>query len=142
MSLTNAQVHVAPEFGGLRVDKTWATQAVYNLIANALKFTRDGGVPDVEVSPYRPNESNAETIGISVRDRGPGVAPEHAERIFQLFQRAVGREIEGTGAGLAIVRQIAERHGGNAWVQPRDGGGSEFIITFGKNNHLQGVNDL
>ena len=142
VSLTNAQVHVAPEFGGLRVDKTWATQAVYNLIANALKFTRDGGVPDVEVSPYRPDESNAETIGISVRDRGPGVAPEHAERIFQLFQRAVGREIEGTGAGLAIVRQIAERHGGNAWVQPRDGGGSEFIITFGKNNNLQGVNDL
>ena len=142
VSVTNAQVHVAPEFGGLRVDKTWATQAVYNLIANALKFTRDGGVPDVEVSPYRPDESNSETIGITVRDRGPGVAPEHAERIFQLFQRAVGREIEGTGAGLAIVRQIAERHGGNAWVQPRDGGGSEFIITFSKNNNLQGVNEL
>ena len=142
VSVTNAQIHVAPEFGGLRVDKTWATQAVYNLIANALKFTRDGGVPEVEVSPYRPNEADRETIGIAVRDRGPGVAPEHAERIFQLFQRAVGREIEGTGAGLAIVRQIAERHGGNAWVQPRDGGGSEFIITFGKNNNLQGVNEL
>ena len=142
VSATNAQVHVAPEFGGLRVDKTWATQAVYNLIANALKFTRDGGVPDVEVSPYRPDETNSETVGITVRDRGPGVAPEHAERIFQLFQRAVGREIEGTGAGLAIVRQIAERHGGNAWVQPRDGGGSEFIITFGKNKNLQGVNEL
>jgi signal transduction histidine kinase len=142
VSATNAQVHVAPVFGGLRVDKTWATQAVYNLIANALKFTRDGGVPDVEVSPYRPDETNSETVGITVRDRGPGVAPEHAERIFQLFQRAVGREIEGTGAGLAIVRQIAERHGGHAWVQPRDGGGSEFIITFGRNKNLQGVNEL
>jgi signal transduction histidine kinase len=43
---------------------------------------------------------------------------------------------------LAIVRQIAERHGGNAWVQPRDGGGSEFIITFGERNDLEGVNDL
>jgi signal transduction histidine kinase len=65
-----------------------------------------------------------------VRDRGPGVTPEHAERIFQLFQRAVGREVEGTGAGLAIVRQIAERHGGRSWVEPRPGGGSEFVITF------------
>ena len=62
-------------------------------------------------------------MGIVVRDRGPGVAPEHAERIFQLFQRAVGREVEGTGAGLAIVRQVAERHGGRAWVQSREGGG-------------------
>jgi signal transduction histidine kinase len=43
----------------------------------------------------------------------------------------VNREIEGTGAGLAIVQQVAERHGGRAWVQPRAGGGSEFIITFG-----------
>lgn len=142
VSATNAQVHVAPEIGGLRVDKTWATQAVYNLIANALKFTRDGGAPEIDVTAYRPQESGSETVGIAVRDRGPGVAPEHAERIFQLFQRAVGREIEGTGAGLAIVRQIAERHGGHAWVQPRDGGGSEFIITFGKNNNLQGVNEL
>jgi signal transduction histidine kinase len=48
-----------------------------------------------------------------------------------LFQRAVGREVEGTGAGLAIVRQIAERHNGNAWVRPHEGGGSEFIVTFG-----------
>ena len=142
VNATNAQIRVAQDFGGLRVDKTWATQAVYNLIANALKFTRDGSVPEVEVAPYRLDGSCSETVGIAVRDRGPGVEPAHAERIFQLFQRAVGREIEGTGAGLAIVRQIAERHGGNAWVQPRDGGGSEFIITFGDGNDLEGVNDL
>jgi len=142
LNATNAKVLVAPEFGGLRVDKTWAAQAVYNLIANALKFTRDGGAPEVEIAPYRPEGNGTEIAGILVRDRGPGVAPEHAERIFQLFQRAVGREIEGTGAGLAIVRQIAERHGGHAWVKPRDGGGSEFIITFGEHNDLEGVNDL
>jgi signal transduction histidine kinase len=113
------------------VDKTWATQAIYNLIANALKFSREGEAPDVEVAPYRPEGPGRNAVGIVVRDRGPGIAPEHTERIFQLFQRAVGREVEGTGAGLAIVRQIAERHGGSAWVEPRQGGGSEFIITFG-----------
>jgi signal transduction histidine kinase len=139
INATNAEIHVAKDFGGLLVDKIWATQAVYNLIANALKFTRDGERPVVEIAPYRPNGPDSSAIGIAVRDRGPGIAPEHAERIFQLFQRAVGREVEGTGAGLAIVRQIAERHGGNAWVDPREGGGSEFIITFGQSNDMQGV---
>jgi len=131
INATRARVHVAKDFQGLRVDKTWATQAIYNLIANALKFTREGAAPDVEIAPYRPEGPGRNAIGIVVRDRGPGIAPEHTERIFQLFQRAVGREVEGTGAGLAIVRQIAERHGGSAWVEPRQGGGSEFIITFG-----------
>jgi signal transduction histidine kinase len=138
INATRARIHVAKNFHGLRVDKTWATQAVYNLIANALKFTREGEAPDVEVAPYRPQGPGRNAIGIAVRDRGPGIAPEHAERIFQLFQRAVGREIEGTGAGLAIVRQIAERHGGSAWVEPRQGGGSEFIITFAEGKDLAG----
>jgi GAF domain-containing protein len=137
ISATNAQVRLARNFHGLRVDKTWATQAVYNLIVNALKFTRSGEAPDVEIAPYQPQGPDSKVVGIAVRDRGPGVAPEHAERIFQLFQRAVGREVEGTGAGLAIVRQIAERHGGNAWVEPREGGGSEFVITFGNGKDVQ-----
>lgn len=132
INATNAQVRVAKNFDGLRVDRVWATQAIYNLIANALKFSRNGEPPDIEIEPYRSNGSNSNVAGITVRDRGPGVPKEHAERIFQLFQRAVGREIEGTGAGLAIVRQISERHGGNAWVEQREGGGSEFIITFSR----------
>ncbi len=128
---TGARVRVANDLPRLRVNKTWATQGISNLIANALKFRRDGEAPDIEIAPYRPIENSGVGIGLIVRDRGPGLAPEHAERIFQLFQRAVGREVEGTGAGLAIVRQVAERHGGRAWVRPREGGGSEFILTFG-----------
>jgi signal transduction histidine kinase len=139
INFTNAWIRVVNDFSELRVDKTWATQAVYNLIANALKFTRNGEAPDVEIAPYRSPGSASSVIGIAVRDRGPGVAPEHAERIFQLFQRAVGREVEGTGAGLAIVRQIAERHGGSAWVEPRPGGGSEFIITFTQTGDREGA---
>jgi signal transduction histidine kinase len=104
---------------------------VYNLVANALKFTRPNEPPEIEIAPYHANGTAPAEVGLVVRDRGSGVAPEHAERIFQLFQRAVGREVEGTGAGLAIVRQVAERHGGRAWVQPREGGGAEFILTFG-----------
>ncbi|MEW6245988.1 MAG: PAS domain S-box protein [Nitrospirota bacterium] len=127
---TGATMRVAPDLPRLRVNATWVTHGVYNLVANALKFTRAGEAPDIEIASYQP-KPDEKVVGIVVRDRGPGVAPEHAERIFQLFQRAVGREVEGTGAGLAIVRQVAERHGGRAWVQPREGGGSEFILTFG-----------
>ena len=65
-----------------------------------------------------------------MRDRGPGISEEYRERIFSLFQRAVSRRVEGTGAGLAIVRQVAERHGGSAFMRSREGGGSEFIITL------------
>ncbi len=127
---TGATVRVAPDLPRLRVNATWATHGVYNLVANALKFTRAGEAPDIEIASYQP-KPDEKVAGIVVRDRGPGVAPEHSERVFQLFQRAVGREVEGTGAGLAIVRQVAERHGGRAWVQPREGGRSEFILTFG-----------
>lgn len=128
---TGATVRVVSPLPRFRANSTWATQGVYNLIANALKFTRPDTNPDIEIAPYHSNGTVSPEIGLIVRDRGPGVAPEHAERIFELFQRAVGREIEGTGAGLAIARQVAERHGGRVWVQPREGGGAEFILTFG-----------
>lgn len=127
---TGARVRVTNDLPRLRVNRTWAIQGISNLIANALKFRRDDEVSDIEITPYHPQSEESREVGLIVCDRGPGVAPEHAERIFQLFQRAVGREVEGTGAGLAIVRQVAERHGGRAWVRPREGGGSEFILTF------------
>ena len=131
MKRTAAKVLVAPSLPRMRVDRRWASEAVYNLVSNALKYTREGTVPEIEIAPYHSEQSHREEVGLIVRDRGPGVAPEQAERIFKLFQRAVGREIEGTGAGLAIVQEIAHQHGGRAWVQPREGSGSEFIITFG-----------
>lgn len=135
---TGARVRIVTPLPRFRANNTWATQGVYNLLTNALKFTRPNEAPEVEIAPYQPSGKASAEVGLVVRDRGPGVAPEHADRIFQLFQRAVGREIEGTGAGLAIVRQVAERHGGRAWVQPREGGGAEFILTFGAANRQKG----
>lgn len=123
---SNATVRVASDLPALQVDRTWATEALYNLVSNALKYTQDGEAPIIDIEAYH----EADKVGFVIKDRGPGVRAEHAEKIFQMFQRAVGREIEGTGAGLAIVRQIAERHRGRAWVEAREGGGSAFIITF------------
>jgi signal transduction histidine kinase len=126
---SGAEVRVADGLPRLYVDKTWAVQAVYNLVANALKFTREGQPPEIEIDTYHPR-AGVGAVGIVVRDRGLGVCAEHRERIFGLFRRAVDRDVDGTGAGLAIVRQIARRHGGDVWVEGRQGGGSEFTITF------------
>lgn len=126
-----ARLSISGNLPRVRADRRWVTQAVYNLIANALKFTNPGETPDVEIHEYVPQGNEPAGVGLVVCDRGPGIPAGYAERVFQLFQRAVGRDVEGTGAGLAIVRQIAERHGGQAWFRPREGGGSEFVVTFG-----------
>lgn len=131
ISETQAVVEIVGELPRIRVDPRWLRQSLFNLVGNALKFCRNDEPPHVEIAAYVPESEGAAVTGLVVRDRGPGIAPEHVERVFQLFQRAVGRKIEGTGAGLAIVRQISTRYGGDAWYEPRPGGGSQFVITFG-----------
>jgi len=128
---SGARVRVEPRLPRLHVDRTLAVQAVSNLLSNALKFRLRDAVPELEIGGYAAKPDAADGAGLVVRDRGPGVSPEHRERIFEPFQRTVGREVQGTGVGLAIVRRVAEQHGGTAWVQSRRGGGSEFIVTFG-----------
>ena len=125
---TCARITVRSPLPRLRVNKTWAVQGIYNLVANALKFVAPGTSPDIEIAPHIEIDlDGGRVVGLVVRDRGPGVPSDQYDRIFELFRRAVGRDIEGTGAGLAIVRQVAERHGGRTWVSPRDGGGSDFL---------------
>jgi PAS domain S-box-containing protein len=124
---TAAQIEIESPLPIIHGDRRWLTQALQNLLVNALKFTVEGRAPQISVVSYR----NEGLPGLAIADRGPGVEEKHAERFFDLFQRAVSRKIEGTGAGLAIVRQVAERHGGKAFVLAREGGGSRFVITFG-----------
>jgi PAS domain S-box-containing protein len=125
-----ANVAVNGPFPTIRAEKTWIVEALSHLLANALKFTVDNAPPVIELAPYESQDHPTE-VGFVIRDRGPGVPPDSRERIFHLFRRAVSRQIPGTGVGLAIVREVAERHRGRAFVRGRDGGGSEFVITFG-----------
>jgi PAS domain S-box-containing protein len=101
-------------------------QLLQNLIANALKFT-DGRVPVVTVSAGW-EEGDCR---ISVADNGIGIAAEHRDRIFEMFQRLHGRErFEGTGIGLALTKRIVELHGGRIWVDSAPGEGATFSFTL------------
>lgn len=124
---TGAVIRVEPDLPEVVGDRNWITQGIYNLLSNAIKYTPEGRAPEIEVAAVRKQDA----AGIVVRDRGMGVDEKCRESIFDLFRRGAGNPADGTGAGLAIVRTTAARHGGRAWVEPRDSGGSAFYITFG-----------
>jgi light-regulated signal transduction histidine kinase (bacteriophytochrome) len=96
-----------------------------NLIGNALKFC--GRTPCIHIGARREGRQWI----FSVRDNGIGLDPQHAERIFQVFQRLHTRsEYPGTGIGLAICKKIIERHGGRIWVESQPGAGATFMFTL------------
>lgn len=103
------------------------TQAVINLLANAVTFVEPGESPRVRVW----GEKLDGRLRLWVADNGIGVAPEHQERIFGVFERLHGtEEYPGTGVGLAIVRKGVERMGGKVGVESRRGEGSRFWIEL------------
>lgn len=104
------------------------TQVFQNLIGNAIKF-RSAVAPQIHVGAV----SLPEAWQFSVRDNGIGIDPEHAERIFLIFQRLHSRrEYPGTGIGLALCKKIVERHGGKIWVESQPGAGATFYFTLPK----------
>jgi signal transduction histidine kinase len=103
------------------------TQSLLNLISNGLKFHPPGKTPHVEVSARRDKQN----VVLSVRDEGIGIAPEHQERIFKVFERLhTADSYPGTGIGLAIVRRGITRMGGSVRVESAPGKGSTFYISL------------
>ena len=101
-------------------------QIISNLLTNAVKYSPDGGVIEVD---SRVTEGFVE---VSVRDHGLGIAPEFAKRLFSRYERyeKTSGKVIGTGLGLAIARQIVEMQGGRIWVDTTVGEGSEFHFTL------------
>lgn len=130
---SQAKIQIGELSGDIVIQRTWAEEAIYNLVGNCIKYAKPDEPPTIEIeSLAEPDLEHPGEVGLVIRDRGIGIKADQAELIFELFKRAVGREIEGTGAGLAIVRAIAQKSGGRTWARPREGGGSEFYLVFGK----------
>ena len=136
-AITNARFSIE-EAGGevtsdplptIHADADQLLQLFQNLIANAIKFRREGTSPQVHIGV----EDGPEAVTVSVQDNGIGIDPQYSERIFTLFQRLHGKDkFKGTGIGLAICKKIVERHGGRIWVESQPGEGSKFILTLSK----------
>ena len=137
------------ELGFIQADARKVKQIAYNLLSNAVKFTNEGGEVTLRASrvsraevgrlsgswigrtfPLAENEF-AEFLEISVTDNGIGIAPEGLEQLFQPFSQidsGLARKFEGTGLGLAMVKLLAELHGGAVAVESAVGEGSRFTV--------------
>lgn len=102
-------------------DGNQVRQVLWNLVRNASQASRKGGDVLVEVRAV------GDEAEIAVLDRGPGVAPELREKLFDTFYSGTAR---GTGLGLAIVKRVADAHGGRVEVRSREGGGSVFAFVI------------
>ncbi|HEX7900301.1 MAG TPA: PAS domain S-box protein [Planctomycetota bacterium] len=109
-----------------RADKVLLGQVFTNLLSNALRFTEPGVPPVVRVRA----ESRGDRVRVWVEDNGIGIAPEHHERIFRIFERLNPRQFGGTGVGLAIVKRAMERMRGDLGLESAPGAGSRFWIEF------------
>ena len=119
---------------GLRADADpeRLRQVLANLIDNAIKYGRTGGVVTL-----RGREAGGGMVEISVRDDGPGIPPDALSRVFERFYRvdkARSREQGGTGLGLAIVKNVVQAHGGDVRVESSAGRGAEFFLTLPASN--------
>ncbi len=143
-------VEVSEELGAIEADGRKVKQIIYNLLSNAVKFTGDGGEVTLRAErvtraavgqpcgswaggrsfPLAENEF-AEFLRISVTDSGIGISPEGLEHLFTPFRQidsGLARKFEGTGLGLAMVKLLAELHGGTVAVESATGEGSCFTV--------------
>jgi signal transduction histidine kinase len=120
-----ADVRVAPDLPEVRVDPAAVGLALANLLDNAIKYSGERKVVRVDV------RRAGEAVAVSVEDEGVGIPGEEQARIFEKFYR-VGRSDtqgrRGSGVGLALVRHVAEAHGGRVTVESRPGQGSRFTL--------------
>ncbi len=126
----DVSLRIAAELPPVSIDARAVELAVINLLDHALKYAKDGGRVDIEVA------STGRWATLRVSDRGPGIAPEEQDRIFERFVRgrnAGETRVRGSGIGLALVKHIAESHGGRVRVESpvtEDGRGSAFELAI------------
>jgi len=118
----------------LTLDAGLIRRVLQNLLSNALKYTPPGGNVRIVVTPS-PGE-----IRVAVTDTGPGIAPEHQQRIFEKFGQVEDRQNrQGTGLGLTFCKLAVEAHGGCIGVESDVGQGSTFWLTLPRLNGTPGT---
>ncbi len=123
----NAKIFIGTLPDSIVADRVKIKQLLQNLITNAIKFSRDGVVPIVQVSCI----SEKDYWQFQVVDNGIGIDKEYNEKIFKLFQRLhSAAQYEGTGIGLSLCKKIVELHEGEIWVESEKGKGSTFFFTI------------
>jgi signal transduction histidine kinase len=122
-----AQVTIEQPLPEVMAHRTILVQVITNLLTNAIKFVPPGVQPNVRLWA----EPRDKYIRLWVEDNGIGIAPEHQDRIFQIFDRLHGNETyPGTGIGLAIVHKGVRRMGGRIGVESAPGQGSRFWVEL------------
>lgn len=120
------RVDVTPDLPRVRIDAVRIRQVLINLLTNASRFTRTGGVT-ITARPV------AWEIQIAVADTGVGIAPQDVVRVFEDFGQVDGslaRRHEGTGLGVPLSKRLVELHGGRMWLESRPGEGATFYFTL------------
>jgi signal transduction histidine kinase len=113
----------------VRCDSAMLTQAIANLLTNAMLYTQAGG--EVHMATELSAQDGVQSVKLSVADTGLGVREEERGQLFERFFRGSASRsagTPGTGLGLSIARHVLERHGGRITYRPRDQGGSEFAL--------------
>jgi PAS domain S-box-containing protein len=123
----HAEVTVEDELPTVRADRVGLSQALSNLVGNALKFSVPGRPPRIHIRTAA--EDNATRL--YVEDNGIGIPPDQHQAVFKLFHRLNGaQQYPGTGIGLSLVAKAMARMGGGCGVEPAPGGGCRFWLQF------------
>jgi signal transduction histidine kinase len=111
----------------INVDRDRLSQVLINLVSNAIKYSPDGSPIKVDVSCDR------DYARIAVHDQGKGIPKDQQTKIFETFYRtpeALSSSKKGMGLGLAIAKEIVERHNGHIWCESKTGQGSIFRVEL------------
>jgi signal transduction histidine kinase len=119
-------VQIEPDLPTVYGDRPRLVEVLQNLLDNAAKFMADQQEPCIQIGMQ--GDEQGQPI-FYVRDNGMGIAPEHHERVFGLFNK-LDPKTDGTGIGLALVKRIIEVHGGRIWVESEIGKGATFFFTL------------